>query len=334
MRGRRARRCWSWTGSQAGSRAVARQNRGKRRGIVAAAPVAAAPAPPTRSIRGRTQDACTFRGIVPMSLAALRVMVVEDHGFQRRMALRLLAELGIEPACRKPPTAPHALLDPATQQAHPPDVVLVDLDMPGMDGIEFIGHVAQRRLARARRGGQRAGPGPAQHRADDGARLRPARAGQHREAADARQAGSGADAATKSACDATRRRRVDLHRPGRPAPTAWSSGEIVPWFQPQVEFAQRQGRSASRRWRAGSARDGSVVRPHHFVAAARSAKAWSTRSPTACSSRPAAGSAAGTTTGMRLKLSVNVSAGDAGRSRRPPTATSRSSKTTAWSRAK
>ena len=30
----------------------------------------------------------------------------------------------------------------------PPDVVLVDLDMPGMDGIEFIGHVAQRRLAR------------------------------------------------------------------------------------------------------------------------------------------------------------------------------------------
>ena len=35
------------------------------------------------------------------------------------------------------------------RQPQPPDVVLVDLDMPGMDGIEFIGHVAQRRLARA-----------------------------------------------------------------------------------------------------------------------------------------------------------------------------------------
>ena len=30
-----------------------------------------------------------------------------------------------------------------------PDVVLVDLDMPGMDGIECIGHIAQERLARA-----------------------------------------------------------------------------------------------------------------------------------------------------------------------------------------
>ncbi len=28
-------------------------------------------------------------------------------------------------------------------------MVLVELDMPGMDGIEFIGHIAQRKVAQA-----------------------------------------------------------------------------------------------------------------------------------------------------------------------------------------
>src|SRR5690606_9511105 len=35
------------------------------------------------------------------------------------------------------------------QQPVPPDVVLVDLDMPGMDGIECISHIAHEHLARA-----------------------------------------------------------------------------------------------------------------------------------------------------------------------------------------
>jgi len=74
-------------------------------------------------------------------------MVVEDHNFQRRVALRLLKELGLtalsEAADGK--TALAAL----EKAAAPPDVVLVDLDLPEMDGIEFIGHVASRKLARA-----------------------------------------------------------------------------------------------------------------------------------------------------------------------------------------
>ena len=33
-----------------------------------------------------------------MSLTNLSVMLVEDHGFQRRLGLRLLTDLGITPA--------------------------------------------------------------------------------------------------------------------------------------------------------------------------------------------------------------------------------------------
>ncbi|HEU4992620.1 MAG TPA: EAL domain-containing response regulator [Luteimonas sp.] len=81
-----------------------------------------------------------------MSLADLRVMVVEDHGFQRRMALRLLEELGLAGALEA--ADGQSALDLLQRLPQPPDVVLVDLDMPGMDGVEFIGHVAQSRLAR------------------------------------------------------------------------------------------------------------------------------------------------------------------------------------------
>ena len=81
-----------------------------------------------------------------MSLADLRVMVVEDHGFQRRMALRMLEELGIHGALEA--ADGQSALDLLQRAGQPRDVVLVDLDMPGMDGVEFIGHVAQSRLAR------------------------------------------------------------------------------------------------------------------------------------------------------------------------------------------
>jgi EAL domain-containing protein (putative c-di-GMP-specific phosphodiesterase class I) len=81
-----------------------------------------------------------------MSLSALRVMVVEDHGFQRRMALRLLAEAGVGEVLEAADGM--AALELLQRLPQPPDLVLVDLDMPGMDGVEFIGHVAQHRLAR------------------------------------------------------------------------------------------------------------------------------------------------------------------------------------------
>ena len=82
-----------------------------------------------------------------MQLSGLSVMVVEDHNFQRRVALRLLEELGLT-AIREAADGKSALAA-LEKAATPPDVVLVDLDLPEMDGIEFIGHVASRKLARA-----------------------------------------------------------------------------------------------------------------------------------------------------------------------------------------
>ncbi len=82
-----------------------------------------------------------------MSLAGLRVMLVEDHGFQRRLGLRLLSDLGIAELTEA--ADGFQALELLRGADTPPDVVLVDLDMPGMDGIEFIGHVAQERLARS-----------------------------------------------------------------------------------------------------------------------------------------------------------------------------------------
>jgi EAL domain-containing protein (putative c-di-GMP-specific phosphodiesterase class I)/CheY-like chemotaxis protein len=75
-----------------------------------------------------------------VTLADCTVMVVEDHEFQRRTTLQILANLGAG-----------ALLEAADGEgaldllgADPrPDIVVCDLDMPGMDGVEFLRHVSE-----------------------------------------------------------------------------------------------------------------------------------------------------------------------------------------------
>jgi DNA-binding SARP family transcriptional activator/EAL domain-containing protein (putative c-di-GMP-specific phosphodiesterase class I) len=78
--------------------------------------------------------------------AAYSVLVVEDHAFQRRTALALLRRLGIGDL--QEASDGNAALE-LLAHVSPPDVIVCDIDMPGMDGVEFIRNVARRGLASA-----------------------------------------------------------------------------------------------------------------------------------------------------------------------------------------
>jgi len=75
-----------------------------------------------------------------MNLAGVRFIVVEDHDFQRWAVVEMLHELG----------APHVgaaagganALDALAREDPPADVVITDLDMPDMDGMELIRRLA------------------------------------------------------------------------------------------------------------------------------------------------------------------------------------------------
>ena len=195
-----------------------------------------------------------------MSLSALSVMVVEDHGFQRRMALRLLAELGVTDVHQAADGA--GALSQLDDLERVPDVVLVDLDMPGMDGIEFIGHVAQRRLARA----------VVVVSALDAALLNTVQTMAH--AYGLRVLGSvekplTLDKLAAALGDYTHGPHDDaddepIEISASSIREALAAGEIGPWYQPQVEFGNGRvvGVEALARW---TRPDGHVVPPAHFV---------------------------------------------------------------------
>jgi EAL domain-containing protein (putative c-di-GMP-specific phosphodiesterase class I)/AmiR/NasT family two-component response regulator len=82
-----------------------------------------------------------------MDFSRLNVMVVEDHEFQRGIAMRMLKSLGVVHASEAADGNEALAILEALEVK--PDIVISDLDMPGMDGIEFIRHLAQKRLAAA-----------------------------------------------------------------------------------------------------------------------------------------------------------------------------------------
>ncbi|HEX4780901.1 MAG TPA: EAL domain-containing response regulator [Usitatibacter sp.] len=75
-----------------------------------------------------------------MSIEELRFLVVEDHSFQRWVLGNLLESLGAKHVFSA--ADGQAALSVLADMDPPVDVVITDLDMPGMDGMEFIRHLA------------------------------------------------------------------------------------------------------------------------------------------------------------------------------------------------
>jgi EAL domain-containing protein (putative c-di-GMP-specific phosphodiesterase class I) len=195
-----------------------------------------------------------------MGLAGLRVMLVEDHGFQRRLGLRLLGDLGLTDLLEA--ADGHQALELLRKTEPVPDVILVDLDMPGMDGIEFIGHVAQERL----------GKSIAVVSAMDPALL-------HTVQVMAKASGLRVLGAVEKPLSPGKLTHVlSLFETG-PGPVgdavevevtmeqvreALQNGEIFPYFQPQAEFGNGKivGVEALARWQMA---DGAMVPPAVFI---------------------------------------------------------------------
>lgn len=89
-------------------------------------------------------DSFAARQVQP---ADLEVMVVEDHELQRALLAEFLGRIGVR-GIRQAANGREALrqLDGGGQAA--PDVIVCDLEMPEMDGVEFLREVAARKLAR------------------------------------------------------------------------------------------------------------------------------------------------------------------------------------------
>jgi EAL domain-containing protein (putative c-di-GMP-specific phosphodiesterase class I)/FixJ family two-component response regulator len=79
-----------------------------------------------------------------VGLSELKFLAVEDHEFQRGMLLKMLARLGATQVSTA--ADGHAALEIIMAPGAAIDIIISDLDMPGMDGLEFMRHVGEARI--------------------------------------------------------------------------------------------------------------------------------------------------------------------------------------------
>jgi len=79
-----------------------------------------------------------------MSNKELKIVVVEDDDFQRKMEIRMLRSLGVS-SIYDANNGIKALEIIRDKKVMPVDIVLCDLNMPEMDGLEFLRHLGQER---------------------------------------------------------------------------------------------------------------------------------------------------------------------------------------------
>jgi CheY-like chemotaxis protein len=79
-----------------------------------------------------------------VGLSKLKFLAVEDHEFQRAMLLKMLARLGATEVLTA--ADGHAALEIVMSPGASIDIIISDLDMPGMDGLEFMRHVGEAKI--------------------------------------------------------------------------------------------------------------------------------------------------------------------------------------------
>jgi len=77
-----------------------------------------------------------------MKPSELNILVVEDDDFQRRMVVNMLRSLGVISLCEAD-DGQQALRMIREAGGLPVDIAVCDLDMPAMDGLEFLRHLSQ-----------------------------------------------------------------------------------------------------------------------------------------------------------------------------------------------
>jgi len=77
--------------------------------------------------------------------SALRILVLDDEPFMLRLLARMLANLGYTQVTTF--DSGHRALEYIDRPDSPPDLILCDLNMPDMDGVEFVRELVEHRYA-------------------------------------------------------------------------------------------------------------------------------------------------------------------------------------------